>query len=140
MSNIFFDTNILVYSIDNDEPGKKKTSIDLLEKHSKENDRAIISTQNLNEFISPTTKKRKLYFENAQFFILKFIESFKVVNVITPTILSAFTLKAKYNFSYWDSLIIATALENDCDIIYSEDMQHGLIVENKLKILTHFIE
>jgi predicted nucleic acid-binding protein len=49
-------------------------------------------------------------------------------------------LKNKYNLQYYDALIIATALENNCNILFSEDMQDKLIIENKLTIINPFKE
>jgi predicted nucleic acid-binding protein len=61
------------------------------------------------------------------------------VSLISPinyqTYQSAYQLRTKYSVSYWDSLIIASALENVCSTLYSEDMQHQLIIENKLCII-----
>jgi len=45
----------------------------------------------------------------------------------------------RYDFSLFDSIIVASALEAECDILYSEDMQHGLRVEDRLTILNPFI-
>ena len=45
------------------------------------------------------------------------------------------SVASKYNVSFWDSLIIASALDNKCTLLYSEDMQHGLLVDNKLKVV-----
>lgn len=55
------------------------------------------------------------------------------------TQLKALDIKSRYKLQYYDSLIIATALENVCDILYSEDMQHGLVVDNQLKIINPFL-
>jgi len=49
-------------------------------------------------------------------------------------------IKEKYHYSWWDSLILTSALENNCKIVYSEDMQHGQIIENTLKIVNPFLE
>ena len=46
--------------------------------------------------------------------------------------------KEKYAYSYWDSLILASALENNCPIIYTEDMQSGQIIEDSLKIINPY--
>jgi len=46
--------------------------------------------------------------------------------------------REKYKYSYWDSLILASALENSCSILYSEDMQHGQVIEDSLKIINPF--
>ena len=49
-----------------------------------------------------------------------------------------YAFSEKYNFSYYDSIIVSTALENECNIVYSEDMQHSQIIENKLTIINPF--
>ncbi len=54
--------------------------------------------------------------------------------------MDAIDIREKYKFQYYDSLIIATALENKCTILYSEDMQHGQIIERQLKIINPFRE
>ena len=54
------------------------------------------------------------------------------------TQIRALRLKQRYNLQYFDSLIISTALENKCNILYSEDMQHELIIDNRLKIINPF--
>jgi predicted nucleic acid-binding protein len=45
----------------------------------------------------------------------------------------------RYDFQLFDSIIVASALEAGCDILYSEDLQHGLTVEKQLKIINPFI-
>jgi predicted nucleic acid-binding protein len=63
-----------------------------------------------------------------------------VVTVITQTTIEkAFVLSLKYGFSYWDSLIISSAIENGCNILYSEDMQHEQLIEKKLRIINPFL-
>jgi predicted nucleic acid-binding protein len=47
---------------------------------------------------------------------------------------TAYKIRDNYSFSYWDSLIIASALERGCETLYSEDMQHNQVIENKLTI------
>jgi predicted nucleic acid-binding protein len=47
-------------------------------------------------------------------------------------------LRGRYNFSFWDSLIVGSAIKSGCKRLYSEDMQDGLIVENELKIINPF--
>jgi predicted nucleic acid-binding protein len=55
------------------------------------------------------------------------------------TIENARKLTARYDFQLFDSIIVAGALEANCSILYSEDMQHGLLVENKLEIVNPFL-
>ena len=47
-------------------------------------------------------------------------------------------ISIRYNFYYWDSLIVASALENNCSILYTEDMQDGQVIEESLKIVNPF--
>lgn len=55
------------------------------------------------------------------------------------TILSAFKSSVQYQYSHWDSLIIASALQNNCNKLYSEDLQNGQIIEKKLTIINPFL-
>lgn len=69
-----------------------------------------------------------------------FMEIFKFGVITKIDIKLAMNIKKRYKFSYWDSLIIASALENNCAILYSEDMQHGQIIEDRLTIVNPFRE
>ena len=50
----------------------------------------------------------------------------------------AIALGERFQFSHWDSLIVATALEAGCDTLYSEDMQHGQLIDNRLTVINPF--
>jgi predicted nucleic acid-binding protein len=73
---------------------------------------------------------------------MKFINSLYQKHQVTELTKTIFTqasnIRRKYNFSYYDSIIVATALENECDVLYSEDMQHHQIVDDKLTIINPF--
>jgi len=72
---------------------------------------------------------------------LTFIMNYCSITIISnDTIDSALNLSFKYKYSYYDSLILSSALENSCKIIYSEDFQDNQLIENKLKIINPFIE
>ncbi|GAB4401635.1 MAG: hypothetical protein OHK0053_24610 [Microscillaceae bacterium] len=62
-----------------------------------------------------------------------------LVPITSQTVELAHHLPQKYHFQYFDSLIVAAALENECKTLYTEDMQHGLLVENSLSILNPFL-
>jgi predicted nucleic acid-binding protein len=51
---------------------------------------------------------------------------------------SASNLRTQYSFSFWDSLIVASALAAEANILYSEDMQDGLIISNQLTLINPF--
>ncbi len=56
------------------------------------------------------------------------------------TIIYALEIKNIYKYQFYDCLIIATALENHCTILYSEDMQHNQLIEDQLRIINPFIK
>lgn len=65
--------------------------------------------------------------------------SCRVVPDSEETFALASLLRKKRAFSYWDSLIVAAALDAGCDTLYSEDMQHGQLVEGRLRLVNPFV-
>lgn len=59
--------------------------------------------------------------------------------IASEQFIKAIEIRGRYGFSYWDSLIVGTALLSGCSILYSEDMQHDQVIENTLKIINPFI-
>lgn len=68
----------------------------------------------------------------------RFYFAYKVVDLNEQILLAGSDLRLKYNFSFWDGLIVAAALAANAGILYSEDMHDGLMVENKLRIVNPF--
>ncbi|HNM06920.1 MAG TPA: PIN domain-containing protein, partial [Leptospiraceae bacterium] len=58
----------------------------------------------------------------------------RVVPITLNTSVKVWEIKERYKFSFWDSLIISSALENNCKILYSEDMQNGQVIMDQLTI------
>jgi predicted nucleic acid-binding protein len=54
------------------------------------------------------------------------------------TIRKSWKIKLRYHFSIYDSLIVASALEAGCTILYSEDLQHNQFIENKVRVVNPF--
>ena len=71
-------------------------------------------------------------------YLKQFAKSFKVTVINEKTIINAIKIIEKYKFSFWDSMIISAALQSNCKILYSEDMHHKQIIENKLTIINPF--
>lgn len=139
IDKVFIDTNILVYLFDKSEKEKqtrvKKLISDLLLQT-----RMFVSVQVINEFISVTGKKIANPISPAQ--QREIIEFINDIFIITPlnevTTLNALEISQKYKLSFWDSLIISSALENICSILYSEDTQSGFSIFDKIKIVNPF--
>ncbi|HLC16143.1 MAG TPA: PIN domain-containing protein [Thermodesulfovibrionia bacterium] len=143
MANVFIDSNLWVYGFietrNNEEKDKRDKIILLLERENNKNN-IIISVQVINEF--HWILKRK-YDVNESEIRNKVINAILLIAEVTSVDLkiykSAFVIRDKYAISFWDSLIVASALENDCSILYSEDMQDGQVIEEKLKIINPFL-
>ncbi len=98
----------------------------------------FISTQVVAENINICLKKLKMSKENAFRHGALLLEAFQVLQITEHTLRLAFEISSRYQLSFWDSLIVATALENNCNMLFSEDMQDGFIIENQLKIVNPF--
>lgn len=130
----FIDTNILIYFVSDDE-AKREIAKDIL---LKENIK-IISSQVINEFVSLTRKKKILPPEDTIRLANEFMDILDFVLIGKETIKLSFDIYKRYQLSSWDSLIIASALENGCKILYSEDMQHNLLIDKKLRNVNPFV-
>jgi len=130
---VFIDTNIIIYFYSEDEKDKQKIANELFD-----NNYSIISTQVINEISNVLFKKFKLSSEDVENVIHEIENNLNVIEFSLKTQIKAIRLKGKYGFQFYDALIIATALEHGCSILFSEDMQHNQIVENSLKIINPF--
>ncbi|MDR0792701.1 MAG: PIN domain-containing protein [Chitinophagaceae bacterium] len=129
----FVDSNVFLYLLDVNESKKKLIVLTLVEEIP------FISSQVVFECLNVCLKKKKV--EQAK--ALKFVRKLVAASFIQPetdiTISTALLLYEKYSLQPYDSKIIASALLAGCNILYSEDMQHGLVVENKLTIINPFL-
>ena len=135
-NKVFFDTNILVYSVDENDLQKKEIASQLLTDASSSKT-GIISTQSLQEFYNVAVKKLKLSKQIAKEYVELFSSQLTVRQVTVPLILNAIDISIKNKLSFWDSLILSSANDNGCIIVYSEDLNNGQIVGGT-KILNPF--
>ena len=135
----FIDTNIWIYSLveSNRETDryKREVSLKLLENLVKENF-ICMSIQVVNEchwnFVRKFKLEDKIAIKTIEDNILQIAE---VYGINLSTYELSHIIRQKYKVSFWDSLMTASALENGCNILYTEDMQHGQIIEDSLKII-----
>jgi predicted nucleic acid-binding protein len=132
---VFIDTNLLVYAISTD--AEKSAKIEYLFRESFD---FVISTQVINEFVHTCYRKNLLPAAEIRSAVEDFLSFFDLITIQETTIVTALDLKEQHSFSWYDALIIAVALENDCDVLFSEDMQHGMVIDEKLTIKNPFLE
>lgn len=123
----FLDTNVLVYSI----TGGDKAVI----AHRLMSEPFVISTQALNEFANVGRRKLGLSWNRITQIVGDLAESAEVVVPVDPDMTNtALALVQRYNLAFYDAVMVAAALKAECRIYYSEDLQHGLIIDNTLTI------
>ena len=131
----FIDTNVLIYCYSATEPAKKQKAVEV-----SNTENAIISTQVLKEFSNTLSKKFRLDWADIEQSLNELTNNFKIYINSPRTIQNACSIASKYGYSFYDSLIIESALETDCSILYSEDLQHNQLIENKLRIINPFLD
>jgi len=126
--SIFVDSNIWIYLFTSDNDHKNRIANDFIAENVK-NNRIIISYQVINEVCY--TLKRKNYSEPELRQIVNNMFDFcNVCACSNGIIFTAFDLRERYAFSYWDSQIVASALVSNCSLLASEDMQNNLQIKN----------
>ena len=125
----FFDTNILVYLFDADADEKKAQACARFETEATAG-RALLSTQVLQEFYVVVTRKLSVPLESATAEeIVRNLSLLPVIGIDTEKILSAIGRSQKMQLSFWDALIIETALAGGATRLLTEVLQHGLIID-----------
>lgn len=132
----FVDSNLFIYALLEGEadPSKKEKAKTFLEE-LKSKSQIIVSVQVINEF--HWVLKRKYQIEETiirQKVSNDILGLCDVIPLDMKTYKYAYKIRDRYDVSFWDSLLVASALNNECDILYSEDMQHNLEIEEKLLI------
>jgi predicted nucleic acid-binding protein len=137
MPGCFLDTNVLLYSI-SPAPGearKQKRAAEILDR-----DDCCLSAQVLQEFYVQATRQSRSAFlahDEAVEFVKVWLR-FPIQDATPPLVLAAFDIKARHRMSYWDSAVVAAALAQGCEILYSEDMSHGMKIGG-LSIVNPFL-
>lgn len=128
----FVDTNVIIYSL-SDDNHKRRQALTLIAS------KPVISVQVLNETANTLQRKLKFTPSAIQFVLKQLIQECELVPLFPQNSLTAVDIMTRYRFSFYDSLIIASALSANCTRLYSEDMQHLQVIENQLTIVNPFI-
>ena len=131
----FLDSNVWIYALTDQDEERKEKAENLIEKNK---ERICFSTQVINEVCLNLKRKSSVSEAEISTLISSFYLNYEIVELNREILLKASDLRTKYNLSFWDGLIVASALLADAEILYSEDMQDGLLIENKLKIINPF--
>jgi predicted nucleic acid-binding protein len=136
LQRAFFDTNIFIYADDDGEPKKQKIARQLLSEYFSAN-AGVISVQVLQEYANAAI--RKLSIDPAAVSRKVELLSPYVDSLTLPEdVPQAINMHRLHGFSFWDSMLIHSARKSNCRIFFSEDTQHGRLIDN-LRILNPFL-
>lgn len=130
---VTIDTNVAFYALAI-ESSRAKRAADILESCD------FLSVQVLNEYALSVRRKLERSWEDIAVDLLLLKTSVSVVHAINVEAnRTAVRLADRYQLNFYDAVMIAVALENGASKLYSEDMQHGLVIEGKLTIINPFL-
>lgn len=132
----FIDTNVFVYSFDDNQPAKKERSLELIQ-DALQTGSGIISTQVVQEFLNVATQKFvvPMKSEDAKTYLRLVLNPLCQIYPGIAQYDSCLELHSETGYSFYDSLILAAAIQGGCEILYSEDLQdrqrvRGVRIEN----------
>ena len=132
----FIDTNIWLYAfIETDDTTKSATARTLIQESE-----PVVSTQVINEVCVNLLRRADFTEEQVSRLVESFYEKYRVIVLTQSVLLMASQLRQRYALSFWDSTIVATALSAGVSVLYSEDMQHGLTIEEQLQVRNPFVQ
>jgi predicted nucleic acid-binding protein len=131
MPGSFFDTNILIYLASDD-----AAKADLAESIVREG--GAISVQVLNEVANVARRKMKLTWQETRSFLSSLRELLTIHPVTVDTHELGLALAERHQLGVYDALIAASALLAECDKLWSEDMQDGMAIDMRLRIVNPF--
>ena len=117
----FLDTNVLVYCMQ--DSGRAKIVDGLLEQG------CVISVQVLNELVNVMRKKSPMNWAELTTLSQSLAKICEVTELTLKMHQLAISLSERYQFKIYDANIVAAAAQAGCEVLYSEDMQHGLSVQ-----------
>ena len=126
------DTNVAVYALTSDAQKARRAQASLIGSD-------FLSVQVLNETANVLNRKRRLVWDDILDRLSDLRELVPDIRTITDADNRAATrLAQRYRLQFYDALLIAVALANGATTLYSEDMQHGLLIDDTLRIKNPF--
>ena len=131
--NYFLDTNILVYTFDPSQSQKQRIAKDLV-RDALNNRSGCISYQVVQEFLNVASQKfvSPLSRADCQAYLSNILEPLCEVFSSTGLFQRALEISVRWQFSFYDSLIVAAALSVESKTLYTEDLQHNQKIEDMI--------
>ena len=124
-NKIFVDSNIWIYLFASDDVSKNELARDFITDNTLKGNIFVITYQVINEVGAVLKRKKKFNEEKIQFVVDTMLELCVIQDFSREIIIKASVLRDKMLVSYWDSIIIASAIASGCKFLTSEDLQNG---------------
>jgi predicted nucleic acid-binding protein len=128
---VFYDSNVILYGVSTDAERVLRVR-DLLAL------RGTVSVQVLNELVNVGRRKMAMSWDEIDEMIRPLRSSLEIVPVTETTHELGVKLARRHRLAVYDGMIVAAALLADCDVLYSEDLHSGLLVDGRLQIVNPF--
>jgi len=125
----FVDSNVWIYLFASDEASKNEQARKFIADNTANGNIFAISYQVINEICFVLKRKKQFDESKIQFVIETLLDLCVVQDFSRDIVLKASALRSAMSLSYWDSIVVATAIESDCKYLTSEDMQNGQKIE-----------
>jgi predicted nucleic acid-binding protein len=132
---VFLDSNVWLYAFIRGQDPKKTLQAKALIASSAS---ICLSTQVVNEVCVNLLRKQNASEIEIRDFINDFYTLYRVIELQQVQMVYASQLRERYSLSYWDSVIVAAAGASSATVLYSEDMQDGLVLDNQVTIVNPF--
>jgi predicted nucleic acid-binding protein len=122
----FLDTNIFVYSFDENAPKKSDRASELIRQAVRSRN-GIVSYQVVQEFLNVALRRftHPMTAAEAQQYLATTLRPLMAVNSSAALYVEALRLASSYSLSWYDSVVVAAAIEGGAHVLYTEDLQHG---------------
>jgi predicted nucleic acid-binding protein len=136
LTRTFLDTNILLYAEDSKDERKRRIALDLILAHKRQRT-GVVSLQVLQEFFTNAIQKLSLDPAIARYKV-EFHSRFHVVEPTADDVLAAIDLHRLHQISFWDAMILHCARKSGCNILLTEDLQHGRSID-RVRVVNPFL-
>jgi predicted nucleic acid-binding protein len=129
-ARFFLDTNIFVCAFDAKAPAKARRAAQLI-RQAADTGKGIVSYQVVQEFFSVALRRftQPMSAAEAEQYLITVFRPLLAIQSSSALYVEALRIAEKYRQSWYDSLIVAAALQGECGLLYSEDLQHGQKIE-----------
>jgi predicted nucleic acid-binding protein len=135
----FFDSNILIYGFGPVDATRSRLARELILEAGTDQS-GVVSYQVIQEFLNVAQKKFRPLVTHAvaEGYLKEIVSSMEILPWSMRLMSYGLSIKERYGFSWYDSLIVAAAMQSDCSTLYTEDLQHGQRIEG-LAVVNPFL-